>query len=43
MIDWNMFCKLQIVIDFLRIVVCLLLSRPFGNIIDENVNEIFHK
>ena len=25
-----MFCKLKVVVDFLRIVVCLLLSRPFG-------------
>ena len=33
MIDRNMFCKLKVVVDFLRIVVCLLLSRPFGNII----------
>ena len=27
MIDWNMFCKLKVV-DFLRIVLCLLLSWP---------------
>ena len=29
MIDRNMFCKLKVVVDFLRTVVCLLLSRPF--------------
>ena len=31
MIDRNMFCKLKVVVDFLRIVVCLLFSRPFVN------------
>jgi len=24
-----MFCNLKVVVDFLRIVVCLLLSRPY--------------
>jgi len=28
MIDRNMFCKLKVVVDFLRVVLCLLLSRP---------------
>ena len=33
MIDRNMFCKVKGVVDFLRIVVCLLLFRPFGNVV----------
>ena len=38
MIDRNMFCKLKVAVDFLRIVFCLILSRALKLVTQTNIS-----